>query len=59
MLPVASPLFAAVGFDLGDGIAIDWMHIICLGIVRDLLDKWLNSSSEPYFIGDEVLLLIC
>ena len=58
MLPVASPLFAAVGFDLANGTSVDWMHVVCLGIVRNLIDKWLCSSSEPYFIGDKVLLLI-
>jgi hypothetical protein len=57
MFPVASPLFAAVGFDLVDGIAVDWMHVICLGIVRDLIDKWLCSSTEPYFIGDKISFL--
>ena len=51
MLPVASPLLAAVGFDIVDGIAIDWMCTVCLGIARQLVDKWLNARSTVYFIG--------
>ena len=54
MLPVASLLFGAIGFDFVAGTAIDWMQVVCLGIVRGLLDKWLNLSHELYFIGNKV-----
>ena len=43
MLPVVSPLLAAPGFNMVDGVAIDYMHVVCLGIVRSLLDIWLNE----------------
>ena len=37
-----------------DGIAIDWMHVVCLGVVRLVIDHWLNSRGELYFVGDKV-----
>ena len=54
MCEVVSPLLAARGFNMVDGIAIDWMHVVCLGVVRLLIDHWLNSRGELYFIGDKV-----
>ena len=54
MFSVVSSLLALPGFDMVEGTAIDWMHVICLGITRGLLDKWLNSSDERYSIGDKV-----
>ena len=57
MLAEASPLLAARGFDLTKGVTIDWMHVVCLGIVRSMLDNWLTARSEGYFIGDKVLYL--
>ena len=54
MLPVVSPLIAALGFNMVDNVTIDYMHVVCLGIVRALLDMWLTQRSESYFIGDKV-----
>jgi hypothetical protein len=61
MHPVASPLFAAVDFNVMDGIVVDRMHVLCLGVVRSLIEKWLYSSLENYFIGGKVMipLLYC
>ncbi|XP_062507747.1 uncharacterized protein LOC134184148 [Corticium candelabrum] len=57
MLPVVSPLIAAPGFNMVDNVAIDYMHVVCLGIVRALLDMWLTQRSESYFIDDKVVFL--
>ena len=54
MLPVVSPLIAAPGFNMVDNVTIDYMHVVCLGIVRALLDMWLTQRSKSYFIGDKV-----
>ena len=54
MLPVVSSLMAAPGFNMVDNVAIDCMHVVCLGIVWALLDMWLTQQSESYFIGDKV-----
>jgi hypothetical protein len=54
MLPVVSPLVVAPGFNMVDSIKIDYMHVVCLGSLRSLLDVWLNGQSEPYFIGDKI-----
>ena len=54
MLSVVSPLLAAQSFNMVDGVAVDYMHVVCLGVVRSVLDMWLNGQSESYFIGDKV-----
>ena len=53
MLNVVFPLLALPGFDVVEGTVIDWMHVICLGITRLLLDRWLTFSDEIYFTGDK------
>ncbi|XP_062507169.1 uncharacterized protein LOC134183600 [Corticium candelabrum] len=57
MLNVVSPLLALPGFDIVDGTAIDWMHVVYLGITRSLLDRWPTFSDEIYSIGDKVTFL--
>ncbi|XP_062519358.1 uncharacterized protein LOC134194453 isoform X2 [Corticium candelabrum] len=57
MHPVASPLLAAKGFNLVDGVAIDYMHVVCLGVTRNLLEKWLSDRSSAYFIGHKIQFL--
>ena len=61
MLNVVSPLLAIPGFDVVEGTAIVWMNVVCLGITRSLLDRWLNFSEEIYFIGDKtnIYIYIC
>ena len=54
MLPMASPLIEAKEFDLVEGVVIDYMHVVCLGVVRALLEKWLTHRDESYFIGNKV-----
>lgn len=47
-----SCMVAAHGFDLVNGFCIDYMHCVLLGIMRKLLDLWLNTenASQPFFI---------
>ena len=54
MLPVVSLLIATPGFNMVDNVTIDYMHVVCLAIVRALLDIWLTQRSESYFIADKV-----
>ena len=37
MLNVASPLLALPGFDVVEGTAIDWIHVVCSGILNHCL----------------------
>ena len=57
-LNVVSPLLALPGFDVVERTAIDWMHVVCLGITRSLLDRWLTFSDEIYFIGDKACVYL-
>lgn len=47
-----SCMVRADGFDLVHGFGIDYMHCILLGVMRKLLNLWLNSSNhnKPYYI---------
>ena len=58
-LNVVSPLLALPGFEVVERTAIDWMHVVCLGITRSLLDRWLTFSDEIYFIGEKANTYIC
>lgn len=61
-----TPLAAINKFDVISGFSIDYMHAVLLGVVRQLLDIWFNSSGfrEKFYIGlrrhavDERLLRI-
>lgn len=48
-----SCMVAAYYFDLVNGFSIDYMHCILLGIVRKLVDLWLNTenNSQPFYIS--------
>ena len=54
-------------FDTVRGTITDYMHSVCLGVARQMVDLWVNSShhGEEYYIGqkvklvDERLQLIC
>lgn len=47
-----SCMIAAPHFNLIDGYGIDYMHCILLGVVKKLLNLWLNSinHSKPFYI---------
>lgn len=47
-----SCFIAAKEFDLINSFSIDYMHCILLGIMRKLLDLWLNTKNhdEPFYI---------
>lgn len=47
-----SCMIAAHDFDLINGFSIDYMHYALLGVVRKLMDLWLNTEnhSEQYYI---------
>ena len=40
-------------FDLRRGVAVDFMHCVCLGITRQFVNLWMNSHQhdKPYYIG--------
>ena len=43
-------------FDLVEGFVPDWMHGICLGLIKNLLAFWLNGEhkSKDFYIGNKV-----
>ena len=44
-------------FDLVQGVAVDYMHCVLLGVTRLLLRLWFTSShhKEPWYIGRHVV----
>lgn len=48
-----SCLIAAKGFNLVNGFGIDYMHCILEGVMKKLIDLWLNSKhhNKPFYIG--------
>jgi len=41
------------GFDIIKGLVPDYMHCICLGVVRQMMSLWLDTKNhnEPFYIG--------
>ncbi len=46
-------------FDLVDGMSVDYMHCVLLGICRQLMKLWLKNKyhKEPWYIGGRVAQL--
>lgn len=55
-----SCLSALKDFDLVSGFAIDYMHCVLLGIMRKLLDLWLNSNNkkEQFYIPPKFQIVL-
>jgi hypothetical protein len=51
-----SPLLQLPNFDVVNGISIDSMHCIYLGVVKQLIGLWFNSkhSGEKWYCGKSV-----
>lgn len=47
-----SPLINMPYFDIVWGFVPDYMHAVLLGVIRQLTERLLNSSDQPYYIGD-------
>lgn len=45
-------------FNLVEGFVPDWMHGICLGLIKNLLAFWLNGEhkSKDFYIGNKVYM---
>ena len=43
-------------FNLVEGFVTDWMHGVCLGLVKNLLALWFNGEhrTKGFFIGNKV-----
>ena len=43
-------------FDLANGFVPDWMHGVCLGVVKKMLSLWLNTANrmDLFYIGNKV-----
>lgn len=51
-----SPLISIPKFDIINGCVIDYMHSVCLGVCRQLLEFWFDSEnhSERFYIGRRI-----
>lgn len=54
-----TPLVAINDFDIVNGFVIDHMHSIDLGVVRQMLELWFDSSNhnQPYYLGLRVKII--
>lgn len=43
-------------FNLVEGFVTDWMHGVCLGLVKNLLALWFSGEhrTKDFYIGDKV-----
>mgnify|MGYP000350328329 CR=1 FL=1 len=43
-------------FNLVKGFVIDWMHSVCLGVTKSLINLWLNAENrgKEFFLGSKV-----
>lgn len=55
-----SPLIALPEFDIINGTAIDYMHCALLGVVRQTLDLWFDSTNhgKNFYIGNRKMKVI-
>ena len=46
-------------FNTVRGTVTDFMHSVCLGVVRQMVDQWFNSkhNAEDYYIGQKINLV--
>ena len=51
-----SPLFLLAHYDIARGFSPDYMHSVLLGVVRQTVNMFFNSSShqKPFFIGKSI-----
>ena len=35
-------------FNLVKGFVIDWMHSVCLGVTKSLINLWLNAENRAW-----------
>ncbi|KAL7291599.1 hypothetical protein TKK_0014639 [Trichogramma kaykai] len=49
----ASPLLVLKEYDIIDGFVPDFMHVLPLGIVRQITEYWLNSKNKDYTLSVE------
>lgn len=54
-----SPLLQLPNFDVVSGIAIDVMHCVYLGVVKQLIGLWFNSkhSGQRWYCGNRVAVV--
>lgn len=47
-------------FDLVKGFVVDWMHSVCLGVTKSLINLWLNTDNrgKEFFLGAKVYTVL-
>jgi len=41
-----SPILLIPNFDIIKGATLDYMHLLCIGVIRSLFEKWLNKGTS-------------
>ena len=56
---MVSQLCLIDGFDIVQGMPLDYMHGVLLGVVKMLCSMWFDSKykKEPFYIGDKVSIV--
>lgn len=52
---VARSLFEDIGIDMVNDIPLDYMHLVCLAVVRKLLIHWFNRKTKCILLSRDVL----
>lgn len=53
-----TPLVGISKFDVIDGCVIDYMHSVCLGVCRQLLDFYFDSKNHGNYLYLKSFLII-
>lgn len=54
---ITSPLLKIPNFNIIEGVVLDYMHLLCLGVMKNLFQKWTTGRCPSRLRADKVALL--